>query len=101
MANGRGDRKYESICKAAAFRAEIALRTVQAFLPDATPRQMKRIANKILQWTDGKDRTPKITPAALQEIVMTNCQCLARECPALFFWEPMTRTVNAYFEEED
>jgi hypothetical protein len=101
MAYKKRDRRFESICEVAAFRAGIALRTAQALLPDATPRQMKRIANKILQWTDGKDRTPKITQAALQELVMQNCQCIARECPALFFWEPMSRQINAYFAEED
>ena len=101
MAYRRRDRKFKTICEAAAFRVGIVVRTVHALVPDAAPRQQKVIANKILTLCDGKDRSVKITQAALQELVMQNCQCIARDCPALFFWEPLTRQVNAFFAEED
>jgi hypothetical protein len=95
------DPRFEQICEVAAFRAGIALRTVEALLPQATPRMKKRIANKILQWTDGRDRTPKITENVVRDMILRNSQCLLKECPMLLFTEPLVRELNHYFSEED
>jgi hypothetical protein len=99
MAHRRRDRRFEDICRLAAFRVGIVLRTVEALVPDATPRQKKRIANRILTLCDGKDRTVKITQAQAQDLILPHMQCIAKECPACFFWEPIARSLNLFFNE--
>jgi len=89
------------VCSLAKTRAHVAYRTVCALLPDADDRKRVRIARQILTLCDGRNRCVTITEAGLQEIVMQNWQCIDRECPACFFWEPMSRQINAYFAEED
>lgn len=89
------------MCSLAKMRAHVAYRTACALLPDADDRKRVRIARKILTVCDGRNRCVTITEAGLQEIVMQNWQCIDRECPACFFWEPMSRQINAYFAEED
>ena len=100
MAYGRRNREFNKICQAASFRAGVAYRTVDALLPDATNRRKMRIARKILSLCDGKDRTPKISPTQLQELVIPNWQCVGRQCPACFFWEPMSRAINEFCNED-
>jgi hypothetical protein len=101
MAGRHRNLEFEPICEVAAFRAGIVLRTVEALVPDATPRQKKRIARTILSLCDGRDRSVRISPAQLQELVMPNWQCIDKRCPALFFWEPMSRAINEFFNRED
>jgi len=101
MAHRRKDRGFENICKLAAFRAGLALRTVYALMPDASPRMKKKVANKLLTWTDGKDRSIRITEPIVREMVLRNSQCRQRNCPALLFTEPLTRELNTFFSEED
>jgi len=100
MAYRRKSREFESICEAAAFRVGIVLRTVQALVPDATPRQKKRIANRILTLCDGKDRSVRITQTQAQDIILPHFQCIEKSCPALCFWEPISRSLNLFFNEE-
>lgn len=100
MGYKRRDRQFEDVCSGATMRVHCAYRCVVALLPDADDRKRVRIARKILTLCDGKDRTVKITPAACQELVMANWQCLSRECPACFFWEPLSRALTEYFEED-
>ncbi len=104
MAYRRKNRKLESICEAAAFRAGIVLRTVEALVPDATPRQKKRIANKLLTLTDGRDRSVRINQVQACELILPHLQCLEAQkerCPLLAFWEPIARSLNIFFNEED
>jgi hypothetical protein len=99
MAHRRRNRSFEDICQLAAYRVGIALRTVEALVPDATPRQKKRIANQILTLTDGRDRSVRITQAQAQDLILPHMQCIAKECPACFFWEPIARSLNVFFNE--
>lgn len=46
-------------------RVSAVLRCLDMLVPDATPRQRKRLASKILTLADGKDRSMRITEAAL------------------------------------
>ena len=101
MAHGREDRRFEVIGKAASERVVAALRCLAILLPDATPRQTKRIANKILTLCDGKDRSVRITQEQAQALIMAHMQCLAKNCPELIFWEPISRSLNIFFNEED
>ena len=41
MAHWRRNRSFEDICQLAAFRVGIVLRTVEALVPDATPRRRR------------------------------------------------------------
>lgn len=76
------------------------LRCLAVLVPDATPRQRKRLANKILTLADGKDRSVRITEPTVRGMVLRNSQCLQRNCPMLLFTEPLARELNAYFAEE-
>jgi hypothetical protein len=101
MAHRRRNREFDTVCEAAAFRVGIVWRTVEALVPDLSAQKKKRLCNRILTLLDGKDRSVKISSAQLQELVMPNWQCIEKECPALFFWEPMSRAINEFFNEED
>ncbi len=47
--------------KEAHRRVSAVLRCLAVLVPDATPRQRKRLANKILTLADGKDRSLRIS----------------------------------------
>src|ERR1700751_409545 len=100
MSYRRPNREFPSIWSLAKMRSMVAWKTAEGLLPDATDRQKMRAARRILRACDGKDRMPKITEAQAQDLIMPNVQCLARECSALFFWEPIARSFNTFFSEE-
>lgn len=77
------------------------LRCLAVLVPDATPRQRKRLANKILTMCDGHDRSVTITQEQTQALISPHMQCPARNCPELVFWEPISRSLNIFFNEED
>lgn len=94
----RRDRVFEDVCSLAKMRVHVAFRCVVALLPDTDDRKRVRIARQILTLCDGRDRSTKITPAQAQDLIMPNVQCIARECPACIFWEPISRSLNEFFE---
>lgn len=100
MADRRRNRECEEVRSLASMRAGVAWKTANALMPGATNRQLMRASRRILSACDGKDRSMKISPAQLQELVMPNWQCVDRACPACFFWEPMSRAINEFFSEE-
>ncbi|HET8924117.1 MAG TPA: hypothetical protein VFN26_14105 [Candidatus Acidoferrum sp.] len=77
------------------------LRCLDVLLPDATPARRKHIANRILTMCDGKDRRVRITQEQARELIMPHMQCIAKNCPELVFWEPISRGLNMFFGEED
>ncbi len=99
MAHRRRNHKFRDICQLAAFRVGIVLRTVEALVPDLSPQKKKRLCNRILTLLDGRDRTVKITQAQAQDLILPHMQCIAKECPACFFWEPIARSLNLFFNE--
>jgi len=101
MAYLRRNRELESICEIASMRAGVVWRTVNVLSPDASNRTKTRIARTILSLCDGGDRTVRISPAQLQALVMPKWQCIDRQCRALFFWAPMSRAINEFFNGED
>lgn len=104
MAYRRRDRRFEQICELASFRAGVAFRTANALMPGATNRQLMRASRRILQATDGRDRMPRITEAQCRDLILPNLQCLEAQkerCPLLVFWEPISRSLNMFFHEED
>lgn len=87
--------------KEAHRRVCAVLRCLAVLVPDATPRQRKRLANKILTLANAKDRSVSITEPTVRDMVLRNSQCLQRNCPMLLFTEPLARELNVYFAEED
>jgi hypothetical protein len=96
----RRNREFESICSLAAMRVHVAYKTVVALLPDADDRKRVKIARQLLSLCDGKDRSKKITPAQAEDIILPHFQCIEKSCPALCFWEPISRSLNLFFEED-
>ena len=68
--------------------------------PDLSPAGKEKLAKKILKMAESKDHRLGITPAQAQEIVLSNLQCIAKNCPMLLFSEPLSREVNLFFGEE-
>lgn len=79
----------------------MAWKTANALMPGANNRQLMRASRRILSACDGKDRSVKITPAQARDLVLPQLQCLAKECPLLMFDEPLSRSLNLFFNEED
>jgi hypothetical protein len=99
MAYRRRGRKFESLCEAAAFRVNIVWRSVDALVPDFSPERKKRLCNRILTLLDGKDRSIRITQGQAEDLILPHIQCIAKDCPACIFWEPIARSLNLFFNE--
>ena len=97
----RKDPEFKAICRAAHERVSAVLRCLAVLVPDATPRQRKRLANRILTLADGKDRSVRITQEQAQDLIMPHLQCIREDCPQLCFWEPISRSLNIFFNEEE
>lgn len=91
---------FDAICQAAHKRVVAVLRCLAVLAPDATPRHRERLANKILTLCDGKDRSVKITQGQAQALILPHLQCIRTDCPQLCFWEPISRSLNMFFNEE-
>jgi hypothetical protein len=89
------------IVREAHRRVSAVLRCLAVLVPDAMPRQRKRLANKILTMCDGHDRSVRITEAQACELIMPHLQCIREDCPQLCFWEPISRSLNMFFNEEE
>ncbi len=83
------------------MRVRVAYRCAVALLPDANDRKHAAIARRILKLCDGKDRSVKITPAQTRDLVLPQLQCIAKHCPLLIFDEPLSRSLNQFFNEEE
>lgn len=99
MSHKRDDPNFKAISRAASERVVAVLRCLDTLVPDATPRQRKRLANKILTLADGKDRSVWITQEQAQALISPHMQCLQRNCPELVFWEPIARSLNMFFND--
>jgi hypothetical protein len=97
----RNDPSFKAISIAAHKRVVGVLRCLDILVPDATPHEKKRIANKILTLCDGKDRSVRITQNQARDLILPHLQCIAKECPMLCFWEPISRSLNIFFNEEE
>jgi hypothetical protein len=100
MSYKRDDPSFNAICQAAHKRVVAVWRCLDTLVPDATHRQRKRLANKILTLCDGKDRSVRITQQQAQQLILPHLQCIAKSCPQLCFWEPIARSLNLFFSEE-
>lgn len=94
-------RDFERISRIASERVRAVIRCIDVLLPGIDVRRKKRIAHRILTLCDGRDRSVKITPPQAQEIILPHLQCISRNCPMLCAWEPISRSLTAFFAEED
>jgi len=69
--------------------------------PDLSPAGKEKLAKKILKMAESEDHRMGITPAQAQEIVLSNVQCIAKNCPLLIFADPLARELNAFFHEDN
>jgi hypothetical protein len=76
------------------------LACINVLLPGADANRKRRIANRILTLCDGIDRSPTVSAAQAQEIVLRHTQCMSRTCPLLVFGEPLARELNEFFKEK-
>jgi len=84
----------------AALKRVVAV--IDALVPDATPRQEKRIASKIPTLCDGKgSQLADHSGSSTRPILAHLQQCIAKECPLLCFWEPISRSLNMFFNKEE
>ena len=76
-------------------RAMVALNCVDELLPSATPQRRRRLASRILSlfW----DEQHGFTQWQAQELVEPHMQCIAKNCPLLVFWEPISRSIRLFF----
>jgi hypothetical protein len=84
------------------MRVRVAYRCVVALLPDVDDRKRVAIARRILTLCDGKDRSVRITEAQCRDLILPHLQCLELQkerCPLLVFWEPISRSLNMFFNE--
>jgi hypothetical protein len=100
MSYKRDDPSFNAIRQAARERVVAVLRCLEVLVPEASPRQRKRLANRILTLADGKDRSVRITQEQAQQLIPPHLQCIAKSCPQLCFWEPIARSLNLFFSEE-
>jgi hypothetical protein len=82
-------------------RVSAVLRCLAVLVPEATPRRRKRLANRIQTLADGKDRSIRITQEQARELILPHMQCIKDDCPQLSFWEPISRSLNVFFNEEE
>jgi hypothetical protein len=69
--------------------------------PDLSPAGKEKLAKKILKMAESEGHRLGITPAQAQEIVLSNVQCIAKNCPLLIFADPLARELNAFFQEDN
>lgn len=101
MSRKRDNPNFKAIRQAAHNRVVAVLRCLAVLVPEASPRQRKRLANKMLTLADGKDRSVWITQEQAQALISPHMQCLQRNCPELVFWEPIARSLNMFFNDEE
>jgi len=101
LVSRRRDKQFEEVGSLAKMRVHVAYRCVVALLPDANDRKRVAITRRILTLCDGKDRSVKITPAQARHLVLPQLQCIAKQCPLLIFDEPLSRSLNGFFNGEE
>jgi len=99
MSRHKQGNKFDERFQRCRDRALAVWSCVSVLRPDLSPREKEALAKKVLKLAARKGRLA-ITPAAAQEIVLANIQCISKNCPMLLFSEPLSREINLYFGEE-
>jgi hypothetical protein len=97
--NKRKNARFDERVTRCRDRALAVWSCVSVLRPDLSPKEKEKLAKKVLKLAARKGKLA-ITPAATEEIVMSNLQCISKNCPMLLFSEPLSRAINLYFGEE-
>lgn len=100
MSCKRNDERFEERLVKCRDRVLTAWACAALLRPDLSPAGKEELAKKILKMAESEGPSLGITPAQAQEIVMSNVQCIAKNCPMLIFAEPLSREINLLFGEE-
>lgn len=100
MSDKHKDDKFEERLVKCRDRVLTAWACAALLRPDLSPADKQKLAKKILKMAESEDHRLGITPAQAQEIVLSNTQCIAKNCPMLLFSEPLSREINLFFAEE-
>jgi hypothetical protein len=99
--NRRRNREFEQIGKLASEHVAAVIRCIDVLCPGLDPRRKMHLTNKILTLCDGKDRSVKITKGQAEALIMPHLPCIRTDCPQRCFWEPIARSLNLFFLEEE
>jgi hypothetical protein len=78
-------------------RLKAVVRLIDLLAPYATPRQRKRLADKILSLFDEKDRSARMTPQLLSELIAIHSSCVHDQegkCPLLVSTSSLCWEIN-------
>jgi hypothetical protein len=83
-------------------RAQAALACTDALLPGLPPRRRRQVASKILSlaWNERSGFTlaeEAFSHYQAQELIEPHLQCIAKVCPLLIAWEPISRSIRMFF----
>lgn len=105
MASGKvPDNRIKAIRELAHTRVVAALTRVNALCSDLDLSGKRRMVEKILTLSDGKDRSiprKQITDAQVTEMVWRNMQCINHRCPLLVFGKQLSDETNQFFAEAE
>jgi hypothetical protein len=100
MSCKRNDERFEERLVKCRDRVLTAWACAALLRPDLSPAGKQKLAKKILKMAESEGHRLAISPAQAQEIVLSNTQCIAKNCPMLLFSEPLSREINLFFGEE-
>jgi hypothetical protein len=98
------DNRIKAIRELAHTRVVAALTCVNALCSDLDLSGKRRMVEKILTFSDGKNRSiprKQITDAQVTEMVWRNMQCINRRCPMLLFGKQLSDEINEFFGEAE
>ena len=101
MSDKHKDDKFEERLVKCRDRVLTAWACAALLRPDLSPAGKQKLTKKILKMAENEDHRMGITPAQAQEIVLSNVQCIAKNCPLLIFADPLARELNAFFQEDN
>jgi hypothetical protein len=90
--------------KLAAQRVEAVWNCVSVLRPDLPLQDRKDLATKFLDLSRKGYQPPapiRISPAAVQEMVWRNSQCINPHCPMLLFPDKIAEELNEFFKPEE
>jgi type III secretion system FlhB-like substrate exporter len=100
MTDKHEDERFEEQLVRCRDRVLTAWACAALLRPDLSAAGKEKLAKKILKMAESEDHRLGITPAQAQEIVLSNIQCIAKNCPLLIFADPLARELNAFFHED-
>jgi hypothetical protein len=89
------------------WKKAVALHCALILKPNASPKELKKLAQKILSLGEDEDTSTRriwINDAQCVELVWANSQCVKNQtghCPLLIFGKQLADHLNQFFNGED